>query len=64
MKNPRTVVRKAFLISAIMLAVAAIGPGSASARQPDDDKMVCYDVVNGEMFRTPCNPPADLGPDD
>jgi hypothetical protein len=64
MKNPRMMVRKAVLISAIALAIAGVGAGAASAQQPDDDKMVCYDVVDGEMYRTPCNPPADLGPDD
>jgi hypothetical protein len=25
---------------------------------------VCYDIVGDEMYLTPCDPPADLGPDD
>jgi hypothetical protein len=64
MKNPRMVLRKALLLSAVALAIASVGTGSASAQPRDEDKMVCYDVVDGEMYRTPCNPPADLGPDD
>jgi hypothetical protein len=64
MKNPRTLGRKTFLVSAIALALAGIASGPAAAQPRDADKQVCYDIVDGEMFRTPCNPPRDLGPDD
>jgi hypothetical protein len=64
MKNSRKQRRRTFLVSAIALALAGIATGPASAQPRDEDKQVCYDVVDGEMYRTPCNPPADLGPDD